>query len=72
MTSPGQRDDRGDDGDEEPREVVAIALEAGYFDDPRRTSSDELADELDLAEEELRDLLHRGIKKLTFERYKRG
>jgi hypothetical protein len=46
------------------REALVTAMEAGYFDVPRATSSRELAEQLDMSHQAVSELLRRGIAAL--------
>lgn len=47
------------------REAVLLALEAGYFDEPRGATLGEVARELDISESSASRLLRRGLKRLV-------
>lgn len=47
------------------REAVELAYDRGYFDSPRETTLDAVADELDISRQALADRLRRGHKKLV-------
>ncbi|MFC7046143.1 helix-turn-helix domain-containing protein [Halobacteriaceae archaeon GCM10025711] len=60
-----------DDADEGPfgltdrqRETLLMAYERGYFEQPRETSLEELADALDVSQTAVSGLLRRGIERL--------
>lgn len=46
------------------REALVLAYERGYFDSPRKTSLEELADELDITQQSLSSRLKRGHRRL--------
>lgn len=47
------------------REAVLVALDVGYFDEPRGATLGELADELGIAKPSASRLLRRGLKRLA-------
>jgi predicted DNA binding protein len=47
------------------REAILVALEAGYFDEPRGATLGEIATELDISQPAAGGLLRRGIKRLV-------
>lgn len=47
------------------RDAILIALEAGYFDEPRGATLGEVAEELDISQPAASGLLRRGIKRLV-------
>jgi predicted DNA binding protein len=46
------------------REALLTALDAGYFEEPREVTLDEVATELDISQPAAGGLLRRGIKRL--------
>jgi predicted DNA binding protein len=50
---------------EAQREAVLVALEVGYFDEPRGATLAELASELDISKPSASRLLRRGLKRLA-------
>ena len=49
---------------ETQREALVLAYERGYFDSPRETSLEEIADELDITQQSLSSRLQRGHRRL--------
>lgn len=47
------------------REAILVALEAGYFDEPRGATLGEVAEQLDISQPAASGLLRRGIKRLV-------
>lgn len=47
------------------REAIIVALEAGYFDEPRKATLEDVADELDISQPSAGGLLRRGLKRLA-------
>lgn len=45
--------------------TLALAVERGYYDIPRRCTTAELADELDISAQAVTERLRRGITNLT-------
>ena len=48
------------------RDALVTAAERGYFRVPRETTTDELADELDISHQAVSELLRRGTENLVF------
>lgn len=48
-------------------EVLALALEAGYFEVPRDATLADLADELDVSDQAVSERLRRGLRRLSAE-----
>lgn len=46
------------------REALTLALSRGYYESPRQTSTEELAEELDISQPSLSNLLRRGERQL--------
>ncbi|XVH32088.1 helix-turn-helix domain-containing protein [Haloferacaceae archaeon DSL9] len=63
-TDPDHQSDRRYDLTTEQREALAVAYQAGYFDEPRRATLDELADELGISPRAVTGRLRRGQAKL--------
>ena len=49
---------------EKQREALILAFERGYFDSPRETTLQEIADELDITQQSLSSRLRRGNRRL--------
>ena len=49
---------------ETQREALVLAYERGYFDTPRKSSLEEIADELDITQQSLSSRLRRGHRRL--------
>lgn len=47
------------------REAILLALEMGYFEEPRGATLDEVADELDISQPAAGGLLRRGLRRLV-------
>lgn len=47
------------------REAIRLAFESGYFDTPRGTTLDELADELDVSQQAVSQRIRRGTRRLV-------
>lgn len=67
---PDGRDDPG--VTEAQREALVAAFEAGYFDEPRRTSLEELAEGLDISPTAVGGRLRRGTARLVQNVLQRG
>lgn len=50
---------------DDQREALVLAYEAGYYDDPRRTTLDALADRLDISRQAFAARLRRGYRNLV-------
>jgi predicted DNA binding protein len=49
---------------ESQREALLVAFEAGYFEDPRDATLDDVADELDISQPAASGLIRRGLNRL--------
>ncbi|MFC3960273.1 helix-turn-helix domain-containing protein [Halovivax cerinus] len=67
LTCDGDPEPAGDGLTDEQREALRIAYERGYFEIPRRTSLDALADELDIAASSVSERLRRAQTQLVQE-----
>jgi predicted DNA binding protein len=52
---------------ETQREALVLAHERGYYDSPRETSLEEIADELGITQQSLSSRLRRGYRRLVGE-----
>lgn len=62
--SPSFEDDRPYGLTERQHEALSLALSRGYYERPRQTTAAELADELEISQPSMSDLLRRGERQL--------
>lgn len=62
---PSQADDlSGDELTDRQREAITLAISRGYYESPRRVTTEELAEELGISQPSLSGLLRRAERQL--------